>query len=63
MFKRFFKFLKNVKQEMAYVTWPTKEDLKEGTTVVIFMAILVGIFLAIVDATFSILVRTILLKG
>jgi preprotein translocase subunit SecE len=63
MFKRFFTFLKNVKQEMSYVSWPSRADLKEGTTVVIIMSIVVGIFLSIVDGIFSFLIRNLLLRG
>ena len=63
MFNKFIKFLINVKQEMSYVSWPTKVDLKEGTTVVIIMSAVVAIFLSLVDAGFSLLIRTVLLKG
>ncbi|KQC08988.1 MAG: hypothetical protein APR54_00290, partial [Candidatus Cloacimonas sp. SDB] len=63
MFKRFFNFLKNVKLELGYISWPTKADLKEGTTVVIIMSIVVGVFLSMVDGIFSFLIRNLLLKG
>jgi len=63
MFKRFFTFLRNVKLEMGYISWPTKADLKEGTTVVIIMSIVVGVFLSIVDGAFSFLIRTLIRKG
>lgn len=63
MFKRFFTFLKNVRQEMSYVSWPNRADLKEGTTVVIIMSIIVGVFLSIVDGIFSFLIRNLLLSG
>jgi preprotein translocase subunit SecE len=63
MFRRFFTFLKNVKIELGYISWPTKADLKEGTTVVIIMSIVVGVFLSMVDGIFSFLIRNLLLKG
>ena len=63
MFKKIFLFFKNVRQEMSYVSWPTKADLKEGTTVVIIMSSIVAIFLFLVDAAFNVLIRTMLLKG
>lgn len=63
MFKKVFVFFKSVKQEMSYVSWPTKADLKEGTTVVIIMSSIVAIFLFLVDAAFNVLIRTLLLKG
>lgn len=46
-------FLYEVRSEMKSVTWPTKDDLKEGTTVVITMSALVAIFLSLVDFIFS----------
>jgi len=63
MFKKVFLFFKSVRQEMSYVSWPTKADLKEGTTVVIIMSSIVAIFLFLVDAAFNVLIRTLLLKG
>ena len=48
---------------MSYVSWPTKADLKEGSTVVIIMSSIVAIFLFLVDAAFNVLIRTLLLKG
>ena len=63
MVKRFFTFLKNVRQEMGYVSWPNRADLKEGTTVVIIMSIIVGVFLSVIDGIFSFLIRNLLLRG
>jgi preprotein translocase subunit SecE len=63
MFKNLIKFIKDVKQEMKYVTWPTKADIKEGTVVVITMSAIVAIFLSGVDAIFSMVIQFILLKG
>lgn len=55
--KKVIKFLKSVKQELSYVSWPGKDDLKEGTTVVIIMSLLVGVFLSLTDSVFSFLVK------
>jgi len=63
MFKKIFGFLKNVKQEMVYISWPTKDDLKESTTVVIVMSMIVAAFLFLVDTVFRILIQNLLLKG
>ncbi len=48
---------------MSYVSWPTKADIKEGTTVVILMSIFVAIFLSLVDTGFGFLIKQLLLKG
>ncbi|MDP8202132.1 MAG: preprotein translocase subunit SecE [Candidatus Tenebribacter burtonii] len=63
MFKKVFKFFKSVKMEMSYVSWPTKADIKEGTTVVILLSIFVAIFLSLVDSGFGFLIKKLLLKG
>jgi preprotein translocase subunit SecE len=60
--KKIIKFFKDVKQEMGYISWPSKGDLKEGTTVVIVMSAIVAIFLSIVDTIFSFGIRQFLFK-
>jgi preprotein translocase subunit SecE len=57
------KFFKDVRRELKYVSWPSKEDLKEGTMVVIVMSAIVALFLSGVDAVFSVLIRFILFRG
>ena len=63
MFKKIITFLKNVRMELSYVSWPTKADLKEGTTVVIIMSTIVAIFLSLVDTGFGFIIRKVLFKG
>ncbi|PID27812.1 MAG: preprotein translocase subunit SecE [Candidatus Cloacimonadota bacterium] len=50
-------FFKEVKKELKLVSWPTKDDLKEGTAVVITMSIIVGTFLFLIDGIFGYLVN------
>lgn len=47
------KFFKEVMREMKYVSWPNKDDIKEGTTVVIVMSAIVSLFLFIIDIVFG----------
>ncbi len=64
MFKKIFNFFqKAFKTEMSYVSWPTRADIKEGTTVVILMSMFVALFLSLVDSGFGFLIRKLLLKG
>jgi len=63
MIKKTVKFIKEVRQEMKYVSWPTKDDLKEGTWVVIVMSTMVAIFLSLVDMGFGFLMKFVLFKG
>jgi preprotein translocase subunit SecE len=43
------RFFKEVATELKAVSYPTKEDVKEGTIVVIVVSMIIAIFLSIVD--------------
>jgi len=47
--QKFQNYIKDVIQEMKKVTWPSQEELKGSTMVVILFAIIMGIFVAAVD--------------
>ncbi|MDK2976719.1 MAG: SecE/Sec61-gamma subunit of protein translocation complex [Candidatus Marinimicrobia bacterium] len=53
MFKKIRDFLVSVQFEMKKVTWPTFEELKGSTKVVIFFSIILVVFLFIVDFILS----------
>jgi len=63
MFKKMAKFYRDVTKELRFVSWPTKADLKEGTTVVVIISSIVAILLSVIDSVFSLLVRLVLFKG
>ncbi|MDD3523478.1 MAG: preprotein translocase subunit SecE [Candidatus Cloacimonadaceae bacterium] len=52
-FENVSRFFRDVRSEMKSVSWPGKDDLKEGTTVVIMMSAIVAVFLSLVDFGFS----------
>lgn len=52
-FARMKKYFKDTKSELKKVTWPTKEQLKHNTFVIISFIIMVGIFLFVFDIAFS----------
>ncbi|MDD4687886.1 MAG: preprotein translocase subunit SecE [Candidatus Cloacimonetes bacterium] len=52
-FENVSRFFRDVRSEMKSVSWPGKNDLKEGTVVVIVMSVIVAIFLSMVDFGFS----------
>ncbi|MCF7741251.1 MAG: preprotein translocase subunit SecE [Candidatus Marinimicrobia bacterium] len=60
MFKKIKKFLEDVVFEMKKVSWPSWEELKSSTTVVISLSILLTIFLFFADAIFSKIINLIL---
>jgi len=49
MFKKIFKFLREVRLEMKKVTWPTRKEITGSTGVVIVTVMIVAIYLGIVD--------------
>ncbi|MEK7396857.1 MAG: preprotein translocase subunit SecE [Candidatus Poribacteria bacterium] len=49
MFKKLFKFLREVRLEMKKVTWPTRKEITGSTVVVIITVFIVAIYLGIVD--------------
>ena len=53
MFEKISKFLKEVRSELAKVTWPTKDELITSTSVVVFLSVAFAVFLGIFDMLFS----------
>ncbi len=49
MKEKIVNFFNDVVKEMKKVTWPTKEELKESTTVVIIVCILIASFTYVID--------------
>ena len=56
------RFLKEVRQEMSKVVWPTRREVMKLTLTVIAVAALVSLFVTALDYFFSRLVR-ILVRG
>ena len=46
-------YVKDVRVEMSKVSWPTREELRRHTMVVVVMVIMVAIFVGIVDRGLS----------
>lgn len=49
MKQKIINFFNDVVKEMKKVTWPTKEELKESTTIVIVVCLILSAFTYIVD--------------
>jgi len=56
-------FLREVKQELKKVTWPSRKDTLSGTVVVLFAVFVIAIFLGIVDSSLSRLIKELLKKA
>ena len=55
--EQFREYLKDVRTESAKVSWPTREELRDSTVVVIVMCLLVMGFIGIVDRILDFFVR------
>ena len=48
-----FKYLREAKQELSKVTWPTKKDTYRYSLMVIGVCLSVGVFFFVLDRIFS----------
>jgi preprotein translocase subunit SecE len=53
-------FFREVKIEMKKVTWPTRNELRESTKLVIIASFIVTVFLGVVDNILSLIIRYLL---
>jgi len=60
MFRKFGKFVGEVKVEMSKVTWSTREELIQSTIIVLSVMAFLAVFIGIVDFIFSHLVKFLL---
>ena len=58
--QRFVEFLKEVRVELSKISWPTREELRESTIVVIVSVIVITVFIGLVDQVFNFLWRALL---
>ncbi|HEY4755592.1 MAG TPA: preprotein translocase subunit SecE [Ignavibacteriaceae bacterium] len=49
MKEKIINFVNDVVKEMKKVTWPTKEELKESTTIVIVVCLILAAFTYVID--------------
>jgi len=56
-------FLREVRTELKKVTWPSRKDTLSGTLVVLVAVFVIAIFLGIVDAGLSNLIKELLKKA
>jgi preprotein translocase subunit SecE len=50
---RMFQFFRDVRNELRKVTWPTLDELKKATTVIIIFVTVLGILIGLMDAAFQ----------
>ena len=60
MFQKIKNFFSETRVEMRKVTWPTRDELKESTKIVIVATFVVTIFIGIIDQILTLIVRRLL---
>ena len=60
MFEKIRKFFSEMVAELKKVTWPTREELKESTKLVIIATFVVTLFVGLVDQLLTLLIRRLL---
>ncbi|MFZ1082143.1 MAG: preprotein translocase subunit SecE [Candidatus Kryptoniota bacterium] len=53
-------FFEDVVKEMKKVTWPTKDELKDSTQVVLIATLIIAVFVYAIDTIVNVALRTIL---
>ena len=53
MFKKATNYLRDVQTEMSKVSWPTRDELRESTVIVIILSIILAIYVFGVDTALS----------
>jgi preprotein translocase subunit SecE len=48
---RFVDFLREVRNELRKVTWPTREELRKATIVIVVFVTLLGFLIGLMDTT------------
>lgn len=60
--KRLFQFVKETKNEIRKITWPSKEEVKKAIGIVAVICAIYIVFIAIADFIFNGLLTEILFK-
>jgi preprotein translocase subunit SecE len=60
MIERIKLFLSETRTELKKVTWPTRDELRESTIVVIVSTFIVTVFVGVVDQIISRIIRLVL---
>jgi len=61
MIDKIVKFFKEIRQELTKVAWPSKEELRDSTIVVIILSLILSLFIGVVDFGLS-RISTIILR-
>lgn len=57
MFQKIANFVRDVRAEMSKVSWPSRDQLKGQTLVVIFVSLFFAVFIFLIDHGLSTLIK------
>ena len=60
---QFREFIKDVRVEFGRVSWPTRDELRDSTMVVIVMVLLISMYLFVWDQIFALVMRMLFAGG
>jgi preprotein translocase subunit SecE len=60
MFEKVKRFLKEIRVELAKVSWATKQELVGSTVIVIVLSFILALFIGVVDKFLSVIISLIL---
>ena len=60
MKEKITEFINGVTKEMKKVTWPTKDELRDSTTIVLASTVILAIFVALVDTLLTQIMKLLL---
>ena len=60
MKEKITEFINGVTKEMKKVTWPTKDELKDSTTIVLASTVILSLFVALIDTLLTQLMKLLL---
>jgi len=60
VFQKIAKYLGEVRQEFGKVTWPTRAEVRESSTIVVVLSLLLAVFTYSIDFILTNLLRLIL---
>ncbi len=55
-------FLRDVRSELRKITWPTWDELKKATVVIIVFVVALGVFIGLLDSSLQLVFVTLVAK-
>jgi preprotein translocase subunit SecE len=57
MKEKIINYVNDISREMKKVTWPSKDELKESTSIVVILCIILSIFTWVIDLSIQTIIK------